>query len=126
MSNIIEILKTDYQNFPENQTFDIYDQNVYFKDPLNEFRGIKRYQKMIQFLANFFQDIKMEVREISEKDDIIKTEWTLYLTSPFPWKPRLAISGYSELKLNQDQKIISHIDGWYCSIFDVLKQNFRS
>jgi hypothetical protein len=126
MSNIIEILKQDYQNFPENQTFDIYDENVYFQDPLNQFRGIKRYQKMIHFLAKFFQDIKMEVGEISQKDATIKTEWTLYLTSPLPWKPRLAISGYSQLTLNQDQKIISHVDYWYCSIFDVLKQNFRS
>jgi hypothetical protein len=34
----------------------------------------------------------------------------------------MAIGGRSELKVNSDGLIVSHIDYWNCSRFDVLKQ----
>lgn len=122
--NILEILQEDYQRFPDNQTFGIYDEDVYFKDPLNEFRGVKRYQKMIGFLSNFFTDIALELHEITQDGTNIKTEWTLKMTPPLPWKPRLSIPGWSELKVNDDNLIVSHIDYWHISPWNVLRQNF--
>lgn len=122
--DIISILKEDYQRFPLEQTYSIYDKQVYFKDPMNEFRGVGRYKKMIHFIKTLFQDIHMELHGISRQEDTIKTEWTLYWTSPLPWKPRIAISGRSELKLNQVGLIISHFDYWYCSRINVLQQHF--
>lgn len=122
--NLVEILKEDYNKFPSDQTYSIYAENVYFKDPLNEFRGIKRYQKMIGFLGRFFGDIEMEVHDLNREGQTIKTEWTLKMTTPLPWKPRLSIPGWSELKVNQDNLIISHIDRWHISPFRVLRQNF--
>jgi hypothetical protein len=122
--DIIEILKTDYQRFPENQNYGIYSENVYFRDPLNQFRGIERYQKMIGFLRSFFQNIKMELHSIEKREDTIHTEWTLCLTSPLPWKPRLSIIGRSELTIDRDNLIASHIDYWHSSPWDVIKQNF--
>jgi hypothetical protein len=65
----------------------------------------------------------MELHEISRSEDTIKTRWTLYWTTPLPWRPRIAIPGWSELKLNSDDVIISHIDYWDCSRLDVLKQH---
>ena len=121
--DIVEILKRDYQNFPENQTYQIYADNVYFKDPLNSFKGIKQYQKMIGFLGSFFQDINLELHNIIRQEDKIKTEWTLNMTSPLPWKPLLSIPGWSELELNQDDLIISHIDYWHISRWHLLQQN---
>lgn len=122
--DIIKILKEDYQNFPLNQTYDIYAEDVYFQDPLNRFRGVQRYQKMIGFLSSFFQDINLELHEITQKGDKIKTEWTLKMNSPLPWKPRLSIPGWSELKLDQDNLITSHIDYWHISRWHLLQQNF--
>ena len=120
--NIVEILTEDYQRFPINQTFNIYASDVYFKDPLNQFRGVKRYQEMISFLSKFFIDIKIELHGIEQTGDAIDTEWTLFLTAPLPWKPRFSIPGKSELKLDRNQLIVSHIDYWHISRFDVLKQ----
>ena len=122
--DITKILKEDYQTFPDRQTYNLYAEDVYFKDPLNEFRGVKRYQKMIGFLSSFFQDINLELHNITQKEDKIQTEWTLSMTSPLPWKPRLSIPGWSELQLNQDNLIISHIDYWHISRFNLLQQNF--
>jgi hypothetical protein len=122
--DLVAILREDYQRFPANQTFDIYAENVYFKDPLNEFGGVKRYRKMIGFLGSFFGNVEMELHEITRQDKQIKTEWTLNMTSPLPWKPRLSIPGWSELTVNNDNLIVSHIDYWHISPWNVLRQNF--
>ena len=129
--NIIEILQEDYQRFPRDQTYEIYAKEVYFKDPMTEFRGIKRYQAMIGFMTHWFQNIQMElhdIKQISDRTeplrDRIETRWTLSWTTPLPWQPRIAISGRSELMLNEQNLIISHIDYWDCSRWDVLQQHF--
>ena len=131
--NIIEILQEDYQRFPRDQTYEIYAKEVYFKDPMTEFRGIKRYQAMIGFMTHWFQNIQMElhdIKQISDRTeplrDRIETRWTLSWTTPLPWQPRIAISGRSELMLNEQNLIISHIDYWDCSRWDVLQQHFSS
>ena len=125
-NNLTEILEEDYQRFPDNQTFEIYAEDVYFKDPLNEFRGVKKYKAMIKFLGSFFNDIEMEVHNVTTKGTTIKTEWTLNMTSPLPWKPRISIPGWSDLEVNQDNLIVSHVDRWHISPWNVLRQNFTS
>lgn len=122
--DLIAILKEDYARFPQNQTYDIYADEVYFKDPLNEFRGVKRYRSMIAFLDRFFSNIEMEVHNLTEEEAKIKTEWTLHMTPPLPWKPRLSIPGWSELSINEQNLIISHVDYWQISPWQVFSQNF--
>jgi Uncharacterized conserved protein (DUF2358) len=122
--DLVEILQEDYQRFPADQTFDIYADNVYFKDPLNEFRGLKRYRMMIGFLGSFFGNVEMDLHNITRQEKQIKTEWTLNMTSPLPWKPRLSIPGWSELTVNNDNLIVSHIDYWNISVWNVVRQNF--
>jgi hypothetical protein len=122
--DILQILQEDYQRFPANQTYSIYAPDVFFQDPLNEFRGVERYKEMIAFLSRWFADLDMELHDIQQQGDTIKTEWTLRWRSPLPWKPQIAISGWSELKLNEAGQIASHIDYWHCSRWDVVKQHF--
>ncbi len=121
---LLETIKKDYQSFPNQQTYSIYADNVYFKDPMTEFRGIKRYQEMIQFMSTWFKNIDLELHKIYQTDDIIHTEWTLHWVTPLPWKPPISIPGRSELTINDQNLIISHIDYWNCSRWDVLKQHF--
>ncbi|HYX14196.1 MAG TPA: DUF2358 domain-containing protein [Nostoc sp.] len=121
--DIIEILKEDYQRFPINQTYSIYAPDVYFQDPLNKFYGVKRYKKMINFIQTWFLDPKMDLHNIQLLGDTIKTDWTLSWNTPLPWKPRISIPGWSELSLNSDGLIVSHVDYWNCSRLDVVKQH---
>ncbi|MDJ0735715.1 MAG: DUF2358 domain-containing protein [Nostocaceae cyanobacterium] len=122
--DIIEILKQDYQRFPVNQTYTIYAEDVYFQDPLNKFRGVERYKQMIKFIQTWFLDAKMDLHDIHREGDTIKTEWTLSWNTPLPWKPRISISGWSELRLNSHNLIVAHVDYWHCSRLDVVKQHF--
>ncbi len=120
--DIVETLKQDYHRFPTDQTYSLYAEDVYFKDPLNEFRGLGQYKRMIGFIKTFFMETHMDLHNISRQQDQIKLRWTLHFKAPLPWKPHLAIPGRSELNLNAEELIISHIDYWNCSRLAVLKQ----
>jgi len=122
--DILEILKQDYQHFPVDQTYSIYANNVFFKDPLNEFRGLDRYKQMLGFIQTWFINPQLDLHDISQSGNTIKTRWTLSWTTPLPWKPRISIPGWSELRLNADGLISSHIDYWDIPRLDVLKQLF--
>jgi hypothetical protein len=91
---------------------------------VNEFRGVERYAQMIGFIATWFLNPKLDLHDIQQNGNQIRTEWTLSWNTPLPWKPRITIPGWSELTLNPEGLIVSHIDYWHCSRWDVLKQHF--
>jgi hypothetical protein len=122
--DIIQRLQIDYQNFPTNQSYELYADDVWFKDPMNEFQGIDRYKQMIGFIQRFFRSPQLDLHQIQQTGSDIRTDWTLSWTTPLPWQPRIQISGWSELKLNEAGLICSHIDYWHCSKWDVLKQHW--
>ena len=123
--DLVEQLKQDYARFPENQTYSLYAADVRFKDPMYEFQVVDRYRKMIDFLSKFFSNIQMDLHGIEQTSSaLISTQWTLHMDAPLPWSSRLAIPGRSELGVNDDGLISSHIDYWNCSKFAVLKQVF--
>lgn len=123
-ADILSTLKADYAQFPKNQTYSLYDPKVFFKDPWISFRGVQLYRGMIGFIERSFLEVHMDLHHIRRVEDQIQTDWTLSWIAPLPWKPSLRISGRSELVLNADGLIQSHIDYWDCSRLDVLKQLF--
>lgn len=122
--DILDILREDYRRFPDDQTYSIYAPDVYFKDPMNEFRGCDRYRQMIGFIRRWFRQPRLDLHGIQRIENTIRTDWTLSWTTPLLWNPRIRITGWSNLILNDEELITSHIDYWHCSKFDVLKQHF--
>lgn len=119
---ICDRLRADYERFPRAQSYDLYAEDVYFKDALTEFHGIERYRQMIGFIERWFLDVDLVLHALSSSPDGIVTRWTLSFTAPLPWKPRIAIPGRSELTLNQQGLIVSHVDVWDCSRWAVIQQ----
>jgi hypothetical protein len=135
MTNILDIITADYAKFPEAQTYSIYSEDVYFKDPVYNFRGIKQYQKMIGFITFWFKNLKLELHDISRTENLVKASWTMSWDAPLPWKPRISVTGWSDLTVDKfagnldkgegdRELIISHIDYWECTKLDVIKQHF--
>jgi Uncharacterized conserved protein (DUF2358) len=123
--DIIETLRQDYAKFPLDQNYDIYAEDVYFKDPTSQFQGLKRYRQTIGFIEKWFKNPHLELFEINRVGQLITTRWSLRWNTPLPWQPRIEITGTSELLLNDRELIVSHIDYWDCSPLDVFKQHFR-
>ncbi|MBD2327660.1 DUF2358 domain-containing protein [Alkalinema sp. FACHB-956] len=121
--DLLQVLREDYDRFPNDQTYGIYAADVFFKDPMNQFRGIDRYRQMIGFIQQWFRDVRLDLHQITQDGPHIRTDWTLHWTTPLPWQPRIAISGWSELITNDQGLIISHIDYWHCSRWSVLQQH---
>ncbi|MGB3612541.1 MAG: DUF2358 domain-containing protein, partial [Elainellaceae cyanobacterium] len=72
--DIIERLKADYARFPADQSYDIYADGVYFKDPMNEFRGCDRYRQMIGFIDQWFGQPNMDLHDITQSGQTIRTD----------------------------------------------------
>ncbi len=125
MLHVIAQVKADYARFPQGQSYDLYAENVYFKDPMNEFRGVAQYQRMIGFMEQWFRNIDLELHTVEQPSaGTFITRWTLHFTAPTPWAPRISIPGWSELQLNRAGLICSHVDHWNCSRWAVLRQLF--
>jgi hypothetical protein len=123
--DLLAQLRQDYDRFPLDQTYSLYAEEVYFKDPMNQFRGVKKYQDMIGFITRFFQSPQLDLHDIQQTNHQIRTDWTLSWTTPLPWRPRISISGWSELTLNEAGLISSHIDYWHCDRWNVIQQHFQ-
>ncbi|HEY9909652.1 MAG TPA: DUF2358 domain-containing protein [Thermosynechococcaceae cyanobacterium] len=121
----LQTLREDYARFPRDQTYSLYAENVHFKDPMSDFRGRRKFQAMIGFMHTAFLNCKMDLHHIEQHEDLIRMDWTLSWNTPLPWKPRIAIPGWSELRLNPEGTIVSQVDYWRCSRLDVLKQHFQ-
>ncbi len=123
--DIVTVLRQDYARFPIDQSYHIYAEDVYFQDPLSQFRGLDRYKQTIEFIRKWFHNPHLELYAIDRRDLAISTRWLLSWNTPLPWQPRIEITGNTELLLNERDLIISHIDYWDCAPLDVLKQHFR-
>ena len=125
--DILDQIRLDYQRFPHDQSYHLYADDVYFEDPLNKFRGVDRYRRMIGFISQWFKDVDLQLHDIQYANSSqINSRWTLSWVAPVPWQPRMSIPGRSELGLGEDGKVISHIDYWDCSRLSVLGQLFTS
>jgi hypothetical protein len=122
--DLIEQLRADYARFPQAQSYHLYAEDVYFRDPMTSFRGVDRYRKMISTLDRLFKDPQLELHSIHQNGQSIRTDWTLSWRSPLPWKPRVQICGWSDLTVNRRGLIDSHIDSWHTSKASVMAQHF--
>ncbi|MBF2035260.1 MAG: DUF2358 domain-containing protein [Leptolyngbyaceae cyanobacterium T60_A2020_046] len=123
VQTVSDRIRQDYATFPHNQSYDLYDDAVYFQDPLNRFTGIDRYQRMIGFIARWFQSPQLVLHDLTiQSDTAFQTRWTLSWVAPVPWRPAMAISGWTDYRLNADGKITSHIDQWETKPWAVVLQ----
>jgi hypothetical protein len=121
--DLLTALRQDYDRFPAAQTYSLYAEDVFFKDPMTEFRGIEQYKKMIGMIDRFFKNPTLNLHHISQTETQIRTDWTLSWTTPLPWKPRITIAGWSELTIDEAGLISQHIDYWHCTRWNVLQQH---
>lgn len=131
MQEIIKTLKHDLPTlFQQDISYDIYSQDIYFRDPVNKFKGKFNYRIIfwtLRFHARlFFTQIYFDLHEVHQADvDTILAKWTVRGILRVPWKARILFNGYSTYKLNSDNLIYEHIDTWDRKPSEILSQFFR-
>ena len=128
VERVIKTLKQDLPTlFQKDISYDIYTQNIYFKDPVNTFQYKFNYRIIfwtLRFHARlFFTQIYFDVHEVYQSaEDTILAKWTVRGVLRVPWKAGLLFNGYSTYKLNQDNLIYEHIDTWDRKSGEILRQ----
>jgi Uncharacterized conserved protein (DUF2358) len=132
VEQVIKTLKEDLPTlFEKDISYDIYTDDIYFKDPVNTFKYKFNYRIIfwtLRFHARlFFTQIYFDVHEVSQSaEDTILAKWTVRGVLRVPWKAGLLFNGYSTYKLNQDNLIYEHIDTWDRKPGEILKQFWQS
>ncbi|MBD2626364.1 DUF2358 domain-containing protein [Trichormus variabilis] len=131
IEQIISTLKQDLPTlFESDISYDIYTQDIFFRDPVNKFKGKFNYRIIfwtLRFHAQlFFTEIAFDLHDVSQSaEDTILAKWTVRGVLRVPWKARLFFNGYSTYKLNNEGLIYEHIDTWDREPGEILKQFFR-
>ncbi|MEA5468106.1 DUF2358 domain-containing protein [Spirulina sp. 06S082] len=132
VKQIIQTLSDDLPTlFERDINYDIYTENIEFRDPISRFKGKFNYRIIfwtLRFHARlFFTDIYFDVHQIetTPKDDII-VDWTVRGTLRLPWQAKVLFNGNSTYKLTEAGLIYEHCDRWDRSPWQILKQFFKS
>lgn len=124
----IDLLKAELPHlFQRDLTYDIYTAEIYFRDPVNTFRGKFNYRIIfwtLRFHARlFFTTIQFDVHSIDHPTpDTILATWTVQGVLRLPWKPQLCFNGSSTYQLNPVAQIYEHIDTWDRKPGEILRQ----
>ncbi|MBD2134964.1 MAG: DUF2358 domain-containing protein [Sphaerospermopsis kisseleviana] len=127
----IEILKQDLPTlFEQDISYDIYSEDIFFRDPVNKFKGKFNYRIIFWTLRFhgqlFFTELAFDLHDVSQTDEsTILATWTVRGVLRVPWKARLFFNGYSTYKLNDQGLIFEHIDTWDRGPGEILQQFFK-
>jgi limonene-1,2-epoxide hydrolase len=95
-----------------------YDDNIYFRDTIQEIRGIEDFTAMTERLTKRSKDLKMNIVKAVMDENIIFIEWEMTLS--FKKYPSSVLYGSSRLTLNNEGKITEQRDYYdlWGDIFD--------
>ncbi len=127
----IKILKHDLPTlFEKDISYDIYTDDILFKDPVNKFKWKFNYRIIfwtLRFHAGlFFTDIHFDLHDLYQSNEnTIFAKWTVRGTLRVPWRAKIFFNGHSNYTLNEDGLINNHIDTWDRKPSEILGQFFR-
>jgi len=95
-----------------------YDNNIYFRDSIQQIRGIVEFTAMTERLAKRSKDLKMRIVNAVMEGNIILMEWEMTLS--YKKYPSSILYGSSRLTLNEEGKITEQRDYYdlWGDIFD--------
>jgi len=95
-----------------------YADNIYFRDSIQEIRGLPEFTAMTERLTKRSKDLKMKIVSAVMEENIILMEWEMTLS--FKKYPSSVMYGASRLTLNEEGKIKEQRDYYdlWGDIFD--------
>jgi hypothetical protein len=95
-----------------------YDNDIYFRDSIQEIHGITEFTAMTERLTHRSKDLKMKIVNAVMHENIIFIEWEMTLS--FKKYPSSILYGSSRLTLNNEGKISEQRDYYdlWGDIFD--------
>ncbi|KAL8136388.1 hypothetical protein V2J09_002389 [Rumex salicifolius] len=110
-------IRTIREDFPalfyRELCFDIFRDDIVFKDPMNTFVGIENYKSIFWALRFhgriFFRALWIDIVSVWQPmEGVIMVRWTIHGVPRVPWESRCRFDGTSEYKLDKGGKIYEH------------------
>ncbi|KAG8053086.1 hypothetical protein GUJ93_ZPchr0001g31536 [Zizania palustris] len=114
MGYAIRTLREDLPDvFNKEPSFDIYRDDIVFKDPLNKFEDIDNYKRIfwaLRFTGRiFFKALWVDIVSIWQPaENLIMIRWIAHGIPRVPWEGHGRFDGASEYKLDKNGKIYEH------------------
>jgi hypothetical protein len=95
-----------------------YDEEIYFRDSIQEINGMKDFKAMTERLTNRSKDLKMKLVNAIQHENDIFIEWEM--TISYKKYPSSILYGASRLTINEKGKIAEQRDYYdlWGDIFD--------
>ena len=95
-----------------------YDDKIYFRDSIQEIRGIEEFTAMTERLAKRSKELKMNIVNAMMEANLVFIEWEM--TIQYKKNPSSVLYGTSRLTFNKEGKIIEQRDYYdlWGDIFD--------
>ncbi|ESW07149.1 hypothetical protein PHAVU_010G105700 [Phaseolus vulgaris] len=115
--NVGYAIRTLREDFPDlfyrELSFDIYRDDIVFKDPMNTFIGIENYKSIFWALRFhgkvFFKALWIDISSVWQPvENVIMVRWTVHGIPRVLWESRGRFDGTSEYKLDKQGKIFEH------------------
>ena len=88
---------------------DLISQKIIFVDPFNNVRGKVAFKNIFYHMFKKVKDPKFIVLDYAINEKRVFLKWKMTFVA---FKSLQTIEGMSELLLNDDGKVISHVDYW--------------
>jgi limonene-1,2-epoxide hydrolase len=85
-----------------------YDDNIYFRDSIQELHGMEEFKAMTKRLTDRSKDLTMKIVRTAQQQKDIFIEWEMTIT--FRKNPNSVMYGSSRVTLNDEGKIIEQRD----------------
>ncbi len=92
-----------------NEFDDLISKDIVFIDPFNKIKGINAFKKIFYHMFENVKDPKFLILDYSINKQRVFLKWKMTF---FAFKSLQIIEGMSELLLNDDGKVHTHIDYW--------------
>ncbi|XXG46138.1 hypothetical protein AAC387_Pa02g1056 [Persea americana] len=131
IDDILVILKSDYERayfLTGNFTSAIYAEDCSFEDPTIKFRGKDLYSRNLELLVPFFECPSLALKNIEKgfngETEFVVATWALRTYLKLPWSPLISIEGTTTYDLDNEVKIIRHVERWNVSALQAIGQIF--
>lgn len=112
---VLQTYKTLFENLTpqsvESDFLTVFDRKIYFKDPFNEVRGLQDLQQIFRHMFASLHEPQFRIHHLAGADKTGYLEWRFYFKTSATGTTQ-QINGMSKILINDQGKVIVHIDYW--------------
>ncbi|XP_059312194.1 uncharacterized protein LOC132063593 isoform X2 [Lycium ferocissimum] len=107
VDDVLKIIKSDYE-----KSYFVTGRDLYFRN--------------LQLLVPFFDSPSIELEKIEKGNDsnaeVIVAYWKLRTSLKLPWRPLISVDGKTVYDLDEQLKIVKHVESWNISALEAVGQ----